>query len=467
MDFRTVQSPLLDRLIPTPATDERQKIVERPDFIRTCEDTYCGRGSYSPEELRRHEPAIARARARAFSPAQIRDIADRLGAMDIDSPEFRLAVSNAPLEARLEVFQRATPQELQVASRRIRGMLKSSDKLRVSSPSITLFELTNDTYNAFRKIFGPNVVWFFVTPPAAHLHTVIADQGDENGIHHNTYGRDHRPAQVNNRMQYGLPVLLTDAEMDRFLRYMEAGTAQYRVGRETNEVYGFFTSSGKVIKGSSNVRCTNWATSAPIGDLPRWVGELEERIHNSVAAQIPAIAQAGGLHAALAAAETQEDRQAVIDAVLAVDGLSSWTSGATQRLHEEFEKYVKEFPRRPRDLIMRESLAEIFELSRSQDPAKWTYDLLLSPKVPMMAVSSPSPLTQRLEDMTLQMEIMGDILPDGTIVKNRQGGLGVIPEDRRPQPQPQTDPVDSPAVTPPAPVSFPAGMALLYRRNAA
>ena len=68
------------------------------------------------------------------------------------------------------------------------------------------------------------------------------------------------------------------------VRYLNAGskagyknsdgtTNTYTTSGTDNKktVYGFYASKGKKI---TEIKCTNWVTSAPIGDLPRWARSL-------------------------------------------------------------------------------------------------------------------------------------------------------------------------------------------------
>src|SRR5690606_22154002 len=93
-----------------------------------------------------------------------------------------------------------------------------------------------------------------------------------------------------------------------------------------------------------------------------------------------------GLHAALASAATPAARQTVLAKALKAPGLSKWTKSSAKRLGKEFDLIAEKFPNRPIELVARQSLSEIMKVSRSQDPAKWMYDLVMSKTVPVVGV---------------------------------------------------------------------------------
>lgn len=429
---------------------------------------------------------------------------------------------------------------------------------RVSSPQKTFFEVYPDTLKLFQEVMGQNLVWFAVNSSPNHLHTLLADQGDGGSFHHNTYGTVVNDAEITgNYTQFVSPVVLTDSQMERFVRYINAGVVAEGSGGGKNEVYGFFSGGKKI----TEIKCTNWATSAPVGDLPRWVQSLDKRLKKDAAAgriHVPQTVAEKGLHAALAEAGTPEARRAVVDQVLANANLSTWTRKSVKNLGHAFKRelegnmpalesanqeldavsallagyqspgpgayslnskigtlknYVDQmkthinkqgdditahtrseirrlvtsipeeignartlldgvagdnaeaahtlsealakhaksigswytgFSGRPHDLVLRKSLAEILGLNRAQDPAKWSYDLMMSNKAPVVAVFNRSQgsgygYVAFGPTMQFNMEIMGLVEANGHVIMSGSGGsvpnagaLGVVPEYRRP-----------------------------------
>jgi hypothetical protein len=265
-----------------------------------------------------------------------------------------------------------------------------------------------------------------------------------------------------NYSQYAMGVQLTDGEMDRLVRYMNAGSTanaqNYSTGKTT--VFGFYNSRKQKV---TDIRCTNWATSAPIGELPRWARTIDRRITKNaeagglLAQGVPEILAAGGLHAALAQAATPEARADVVRRLVAVPGMSKWNKSAVRRMAKAFKKELADFPSRPADLVLRQSLAQTLGLNRSQDPAKWSFDLLVSKRVPVVAVlngTRDAGLAQKL----LNWEIMGSVDAAGTVVANsyqdysnpNAKNLGVVPPEkrlptpRRPRPQQPAQPAGTP-----------------------
>ena len=157
---------------------------------------------------------------------------------------------------------------------------------------------------------------------------------------------------------------------------------------------------------------------------------------------------AGGLHAALAGAADAAARKVIVTKVLS-HKMSKWNRSAVKRMSKAFTKQLTDFPNRPTDLVLRKSMAETFGVSRSQDPAKWSYDLLMSKRVPVIAVMNKT-ADAGLKEKTLKWEIMGNIAPNGQVVAGSHYGsvkdLGVIPADRRPL-QAQPTPTPGPAAS--------------------
>lgn len=420
---------------------------------------------------------IRRGREQNFAPQERYRIASRLLKMAqsspnaIDSLEFRQAVSQAPLQARVSVYLKLAKQAGQAEAssrRRFRGMLRENGApVRPSLIPVVQTEPTTDqtgtppaqpaaprmiagkavqyskqiitvsqeNLELFRKVLGQNVVWFAVAPSPGHLHTLIADQGRKNGIHHNTYG-DNLDDVTMPRSQYAFPVVLTDGEMNRLVRLMNAGG---KYGR--SQVHGFFgknrqTNEPMVI----NTACTNWVTSSTIGELPRWAQQLEKKIGSLIengTLTVPQVVRAKGLHAALAKVKTEKSRHAIRDAVLATPGLSRLQKARVKAMVKEFDTVLGQWKKRPSDLVLRDSLAKILKLGRSEDPAKWTYDLMMSKRVPVIALLTPQgDAKPSLKTMEFDMEIMGDVNEDGIVEPNDSNvtryNLGVVPEERRP-----------------------------------
>ncbi len=389
---------------------------------------------------------IRRGQGQRFRPQERQRLASELKAMDLNSADFQKKVSTAPLQVRMEVFNHFAKQASDngtaptTFTRRLRGMLKQHGKNRVAKPSKTFFEVTNANFDLFKKVMGKNVIWFAVNSSPGHLHTLIHDQNNGGKMHHNTYGEGSgtNDATITGTFtQYALPVVLTDAQMKRFTSYMNAGQKHHSHNDNNHSVYGFFSRGQKVTK----IACTNWVTSASIGELPRWAKTLDKRLVKMATAgqiNVPTAVAKKGLHAALVSAKTAEGRQQVVAAVLG-NQLSKWNKSAVKRMAKLFEKEATAFTNKPQDLMMRDALAKTLGLGRSQDPAKWSYDLLMSKKVPVVAILNSTPKAKR--DMELNMEIMGTVGANGWVKKStggyygynapqNSGALGVIPEGR-------------------------------------
>ena len=411
---------------------------------------------------------IRQGRSQRVRPQLRQEQVQRLTALSVDSPDFQKQISSAPMQVRMEVFKHfAAQQNTAVTSftRRLHGMAKVNGKNRVQKPSKTFFEVTPDNFDLFKKVMGKNVVWFAVNNSPGHLHTLIADQADGGKFHHNVYGEGgyntNDASITGNLTQFAFPVVLTDKEMSRFTSYMNAGLQNHSHGdRPDHKVYGFYAKGKKV----TNIACTNWVTSASIGQLPRWARTIDGRLKRMAAAgqvNVPQEVAQKGLHGALAAAGTPEARQALLTAVLGNGNLTKWNRGAVKRMGKLFTQQANAFTAKPGDLHLRSSLAETLGLGRSQDPAKWSYDLLMSKKVPVVAVMNGT-RNANLASMELNMEIMGVVGQDGWVKKGsftsymsnvpaNAGALGVVPDGRSSlRPAPVVTPAATPTPTPTA-----------------
>jgi len=403
--------------------------------------------------LRSRGQAIRRSRMQRYKPAMRQDLTRRLSAMDVNDPKFAAAISKAPMKVRAEVFVNKANEANTPATkftRRLRGMLKKGKRSKVAHPQKKFIEVSADNMDLFRKVNGGNVVWFAVNNSPGHLHTILADQGKGKQFHHNVYGVTTNEAKITgNFTQYAMGVHLTDKQTDRMVRYLNAGMKHGKsgdgyAGDSGNDgklsVYGFYR-KGELVTGTNNVKCTNWATTAPIGSLPRWAKTIDKRLNKMAAANtlsaIPEIKSAGGLHAALSAAADSGARRDIINRVLAVQNMSKWNRSAVKRMAKAFNKQTADFPNRPKDLVLRASLADTMGLSRSQDPAKWSYDLMMSKRVPVVAILNGQ-RDANIATKEINMEIMGKIDASGRVVNGNYyngGNLGVIPADRQPQPR--------------------------------
>jgi len=399
---------------------------------------------------------VKKARAQGMTPYQVSDVAARLnrravqlGENGLNSRKFRTELSQAPLSSRLEVFVKAAARRgvnIQTFERRLRGMASGANrKTKATSVKKTFFEVTPESYDLFPKVMGENVIWFAANASPGHLHTLVADQNGGGHFTHNTYGEASlTTASVDrNYTQYIAPAMLTGPEMDRWVRYLNSG-----VQNDKSTVYGFKTSSGKVITATA---CTNWATSAPIGELKRWVRTVDRRVARAATEGRLDPKFKGGLHAVLAAAPTAEARQALIAEVLASDGLTPHTRAGVKRLGKEFNFIATSWPNRPLDLVGRESLSTVMGVPRSQDPAKWMYDLFFSKRVPIIGVTSTA-RNEKFSESEFNLEIMGKIDAKGDVVEGASSSYnrGVIPPERRPgyvppAPEPEAAPAEEPA----------------------
>ena len=398
---------------------------------------------------------IRRAQTQRYSPGQRQQLVRSLSGMNVDSAQFAQKISAAPLKVRMEVFKTmaaAQGTESATFSRRLRGMLKVNGKNKVSKPHKTFFEVAPDNFKLFQKVLGGNVVWFAVNSSPGHLHTLIADQGGRGKFHHNVYGEGNSntnaAAITGNFSQYAMPVVLTDKQMDRFTRYLNKGIEHHGHMQSNHSVYGFYSRGTKI----TDIKCTNWVTAAPLGNLPRWARTLDKRlVKQATSGQLANACETvrtKGLHAALAGAPDAQARKAIVTGVLS-HNMSKWNRSAVKRMAKQFDKYTADFANRPTDMIMREALAKTLGLGRSKDPAKWSYDLLMSKKVPVVAVLNGT-RSSNFAGTEFNMEIMGKIGTDGRVGANsgsyygsgapsNAGSLGVIPADRMPA-QPSANP---------------------------
>lgn len=387
------------------------------------------------KQAKQREIAITKARSQRIAPGKFAALqrAIEKHSSKPNSIEFRDAVSRAPLAVRVEVFKKlakaTTKEPVNVASRRVRGMVKKGKTNRVAKASKTYFEVTATNLEVFRQVMGQNVVWFATSMNPGHLHTLVADQGGGKNFAHNTYGEfPLEPAAIKNT-QMAFPAQLTDKEMDRFVRYLNAGVES---GRQ--KVYGFKTRSGQLV---CDTACTDWASSAPVGKLKRWIRTLDKNVKVAVKAGVLDKTTFGqGLHAAIVKTPAKADRKALITKVLNAKGISKWSKNSARLLGEEFTQVKRRWPRRPVDLVGRESLATTLGVSRSQDPAKFTYDLFMSTKVPVAGVFNPERSTSGwFRSQHFGFDNMGQIGPSGNVENTTTGayarGLGVVPADRQ------------------------------------
>lgn len=404
--------------------------------------------------MRNRTRVIRASRGRRIKPADHAKMAKALTKAKAGTAEYRTLAGKTSLQARAQVFVKQANKAGAPANtftRRLRGMLKVGKRSKVAHSQKTFVEVTEQNLGKFTEVMGQNTVWFAVNDSPNHLHTLVGDQGDKGQFFHNVYGtKTNKAGLTGNQTQYAMGVHLTDGEMDRFVRYFNAGMkhgwtqGNSDSGNEgKNTVYGFYNSKGEKISGNDKIKCTNWVTSAPIGKLPRWAKTIDKRMVKLAtdgtlknAAEVKA---AGGLHAALAGAANHTARQAIVTRVLG-NKMSKWNRSAVKRMAKAFVKQTTDFPNRPTDLVLRSSMAETFGVARSQDPAKWSYDLLMSKRVPVVAVLNKT-ADAGLKDKTFKWQIMGDIAPNGRVVPGSHYGqlkdLGVIPADRQPvQPTP-------------------------------
>lgn len=421
-------------------------------------------------------------------------------------------------------------------------------RARVSSPKKTFFQVTPETFPLFMESFGNNVAWFTVNKKPTHLYTVIGDQQDGQEAHMVEYGvKAKRAGVTSHNTQYSMPVVLTDGEMDRLVRYMKAGSGPESETRgEKVRAFGFFAGRKKI----SNIACTNWVSSAPIGRLKRWVRQLDKRLIALSASgeiRVPELVAQKGLHAALASAADGRARAEIVDQVLqnrlpkyirrsarkllrrfkeelegnlpsseelgalidpliatlptfddrslpypprsaaktaknslvALKNVFAEVEGPKGKITDKLNQAVKNLDKietafkevsvqgskqlrqdaiklakklahyytgmdqRPADLVARTSFAETLGLKRSQDPAKWSYDLLLSKRVPVVAVFNPKELPANNvnyqafgPNLEFVMEIMGTVGADGRVKHGsfsdshpNSGAVGELPSD--------------------------------------
>jgi len=401
--------------------------------------------------LRSRAAGVRINRGQGLSPAARQRSLQQLAGMDLGSSEGQAALAVAAPQVRMALFKQlsataGTP--VRAFARRLRGMLNQDGKTLVSHHSKEFVEVTPSNLDLFKKLGGKNMVYFTVTENPDHLHTLLGDQGDRQGFHHNAYGVENKPADFSSYTQFAMGVQLTDHEMDRLVRYMNMGndvTDNSNYGAKSqgkDTVFGFHDKKNQKV---ADMRCTNWATTAPIGDLPYWAARVDGRITAlAISGGLPGAAEvqrAGGLHAALAQAPHQNARADLVSRVLEHTSLSHRDRKAVRQMAKAFDRVLKDFPNRPADLVLRRSLAETLGLSRSRAPAKWSYDLMLSKRVPVVAVLNKF-VTPDLMERTFNWRMMGGFAASGEVVPIRYPDpaatpdQGVIPANRRPQPAP-------------------------------
>ncbi len=385
---------------------------------------------------KKNAKAVKQARRQRIKPAILKKMGAKLkktalAGTKLTDVKMREQLSNAPLKARLDVFQALAKKQghkVQSFTRRLRGMLKNGKTNRVTKSTKTFFEVLPSTVNLFRESMGENVIWFASSANPNHLHTLVADQAGGDTLTHNTYGAQMDQASIT-RLQYMAPAQLNRAQMARFTKYLNAGVeAGYS---NKGEVYGFKNSRGEWVYQTA---CTNWATSAPIGNLKRWAATVDKKVMKAAKEGKLGKEYSKGLHSLLAKAKDSKARQAILTKALKAKGMSKWTKSSAKRLTKEFDTILKNFPNRPAELVARQTLSEVMGVSRSQDPAKWMYDLILSKNVPVVGVIAPT-TNKNFSKMEFDMQIMGTFNAKGEVVKGTgyaAKGLGVIPADRQP-----------------------------------
>ncbi len=369
--------------------------------------------------------AVKKARRQRHTPTQVKLGAKLsksiLGGTSITGPTMRQKLSIASLAARLTVFKDVAKSKglgVQTFTRTLKGMQKNGKSNKAVEAKKTFFEVLPKTNKLFRESMGENVIWFASSSSPYHLHTLVADQNGGKNMTHNTYGAYMNKAEIT-RTQYLAPAHLDKAQMSRFTEYLNAGVKAGYTGRKS--VYGFKNSRGKMIY---ETECTNWATSAPIGDLPKWVQKVDATVKSSAASGKLGAEFKNGLHKALAKAKTATARKALL--TKALKGQTATTQRSAKRLAKEFDTILKQFPNRPAHLVARESLSKIMGVSRSQDPAKWMYDLILSKNAPIIGVISQTK-DAGFKSMDFNLGIMGTFNAKGELSANGGQGLGVIP----------------------------------------
>ncbi len=377
---------------------------------------------------------VRQGRRQRVKPAAIKKLGTKLtksalAGTKLTDKKFRDELSVAPLGARLQVFRdvaKSKGHNVQVFTRRLRGMLKSGKTNRVQKSHKTFFEVLPETVELFRESMGENVIWFAASSAPNHLHTLVADQGGGTTLTHNTYGASMDKASIP-RLQYMAPAQIDNAQMARFTKYLNAGVKAGQADK--GKVYGFKNSRGQWVYETA---CTNWATSAPIGDLQRWAHIVDTQVIKAAKSGALGAEFKNGLHAAFAKAADGPARQALLTKALKAPGLSKHTQASAKRLAKEFDVILKNFPLRPPELVARKSLSEMMGVSRSQDPAKWMYDLMLSKSVPVVGVLATEKHAD-FKNMEFDLQIMGKFNAKGDVVVSdgyKKDGLGIVPPER-------------------------------------
>ncbi|HEY8143318.1 MAG TPA: hypothetical protein VIG06_11630 [Kofleriaceae bacterium] len=143
-----------------------------------------------------------------------------------------------------------------------------------------------------------------------------------------------------------------------------------------------------------------------------------------------------------------EARKAIVAELMAAEGLTPHTRAGVKRLGKEFEIVAEKWPQRPLDLVGRQSLGDVMGVTRSQDPAKWMYDLFMSKRVPVIGVIRKSKM-ESFADTLFDLEQMGNIDVKGDVVPG-ENSRGVVPPERRPGYVPPPPAAETPAAETPA-----------------
>ncbi|MBW2736024.1 MAG: hypothetical protein JRH20_26865, partial [Deltaproteobacteria bacterium] len=91
-----------------------------------------------------------------------------------------------------------------------------------------------------------------------------------------------------------------------------------------------------------DIACTNWATSAPIGELPRWVRRINSKTQGMQG--VPAKVRNKGLYMALSEAKDGKARQRLVEKVLAAEGHTKWTYKAVKDLARRISRQLDDRP---------------------------------------------------------------------------------------------------------------------------
>ncbi len=303
-------------------------------------------------------------RARQFK--QVDQVPQHLLNLDIHSKAGRHTLGVTPMTERAMLYVHLAQQAgspVKYAYRTIRGKITANPRADVPvTTSKKLFvTVSPQTFELFKAVMGPNVIWPNGTENAGHLYTMIGDQGGGSNFYSNTYGEFNSKATAERaKGKIGAGLLLTDGQMNRLVSMMNAASAHNRAN-----VFGYKMRERNGGTINAEIQCTNWQTGAQIG--------------------------------------------------------SKDTRLTSRQLDAERQAITQNWSNRPDGMVGRKPLASIFGLSRAQKPSIWISKLIAGPEAPVLAYFVTYPERTKLETRKWNLSALGKLMPDGNLVGGVQG----------------------------------------------